>query len=88
MDNIPTAEEYAHEYFKHTLDSARNKNRERGEVLVKDYLIDFAKMHVKAALKAASNRAEAYNKAKFAGDFNPQVDMDSILKSYPESNIK
>jgi hypothetical protein len=49
---------------------------------------EFAKLHVEAALKEASEQATASNKAKFKGDCNPQVDKDSILNAYPLTNIK
>jgi hypothetical protein len=48
----------------------------------------FARLHVKLALKAAAQNADAYNKPKFEGDINPAVDLESILTAYPESNIK
>ena len=54
---------------------------------VTDMLIEFAKMHVQEALKQASEKAQAYNKPKFSSDINPQVDMESILNSYPLENI-
>ena len=54
---------------------------------VTDMLIEFAKMHVEEALKQASEKAQAYNKPKFSSDINPQVDMESILNSYPLENI-
>lgn len=43
-------------------------------------MIDFANMHVKAALKEADNHAKMYNSTENI--------KDSILNSYPESNIK
>lgn len=49
---------------------------------------EFAKYHVELALKEASEKARAFNKGKFPGDINPQVDMDSILNAYPLENIK
>ena len=62
--------------------------RKSNNFLYKDDLIEFAKYHVEKALKEASVKATAYNKAKFKGDINPQVDMDSILNAYPLENIK
>ena len=63
-----------------------------GEPLTQETVIEhlklFAKYHVEQALKEASTKAIAYNKAKFKGDINPQVDMDSILNAYPLENIK
>lgn len=52
-----------------------------------EIMIEFAKYHVEQALKEASIKATAYNKAKFKGDINSQVDMDSILNAYPLDNI-
>jgi len=52
------------------------------------FMIEFAKLHVERALKAAAENANAYNKPKFKGDVNPAVDLDSILNSYPLENIK
>ena len=75
MENkIPTA----HQFIRDApyLDSTANLMKE------------FAKLHVKAALEAASQNADAYNKPKFKGDINPVVDLDSILNSYPLENIK
>lgn len=56
--------------------------------IVENAMIEFAKYHVEQALKEASIKATAYNKAKFKGDINPQVDIDSILNSYLLENIK
>lgn len=53
-----------------------------------EILIEFAKLHVTQALKAASQNADAYNKPKFEGDINPVVDLDSILNAYPLDLIK
>ena len=46
-------------------------------------MIEFAKMHVEAALKAASEKADLTDNGRF-----PYVDKDSILNSYSFSNIK
>jgi len=51
-------------------------------------MIEFAKLHVKAALKQAAHESQCYNKAKFPGDENWTVDIDSILNSYPLDKIK
>ena len=59
------------------------------------FMIEFAKMHVKAALDEASEKAETdYTYEGEGGEFedipifNYFVDKDSILNAYPESNIK
>lgn len=53
-----------------------------------DAMIEFAKMHVEAALKQAAHESQCYNKAKFSGDQNWVVDIDSILNSYSLDKIK
>jgi len=88
MEIIPTTEEIFKKY-------ANLAQFEEGEA---EYLIDeedfitamieFAKLHVKAALKQAAHESQCYNKAKFPGDENWTVDIDSILNSYPLDKIK
>lgn len=58
-------------------------------------MIEFAKLHVEAALKEAFENAETdYTYEGESGEFedipiyNYFVKKDSILNSYPESNIK
>jgi len=46
-----------------------------------DILIEFAKMHVQAALKAASKNAMGVHCTDY-------IDPDSILDAYPLTNIK
>jgi len=90
MENIPTAEELL--ATKETFDS------EYPTVSISDAIeamIEFAKLHVEAALKEASDNAEAdYTYEGFGGEFYDQpiyryfVKKDSILNSYPLENIK
>jgi hypothetical protein len=56
--------------------------------ILPEVLIEFAKLHVEAALKQAAHESECYNKAKFPGDENWVVDIESILNAYPLENIK
>jgi hypothetical protein len=76
MEKIPTAREF---YDKHDSDDC---------VVM---MIDFAKMHVEAALKAASEKAKITY--EYSGNTGSEycdefVDKDSILNSYPSENIK
>ena len=54
---------------------------------IEELMIKFAKMHAKAALE------EAYENV-FINDYDeheqysPHIDKDSIIKAYPETNIK
>jgi len=87
MENdIPTAEKF--KYSKQKF----------GEPLISDenVMIEFAKLHVEAALKEAAEKAvmknhnEDYHYEDEDGDF-PEflvIDIDSILNSYPLENIK
>lgn len=52
---------------------------------IKTAMIEFAKMHVEAALKAASENADMKD-VPYTDDI--EVDKDSILYSYPLANIK
>ena len=78
---IPTAAEFLKEY----------ELGNTGKIDIEDAkeaIIEFAKLHVEAALKEASENATTFNKPKFKGDINYVVDEDSILNAYPLENIK
>ena len=80
MEKIPTAEEFFEQYIQ------RGVNNTHTNYL--NTAIEFAKLHVEAALKSAAHEASCYNKAKFPGDENWVVDIESVLHSYPLENIK
>ena len=91
MSKIPTAEELSKKY-----------TRLRSAVALKDlsdFAIEFAKLHVEAALEEASEKAllrfENYEGTWEEQDVyvldqytNMKVSKDSILKAYPLTNIK
>ncbi len=79
---ITTAEEFLEQQ-----DCIRNVEDFFNDVQPID-LIEFAKLHVEAALQAASENATTVNKPKFKGDINYVVDEDSILNAYLIENIK
>ena len=70
--NIPTAEEF---YFETTQCHINHRD-------IKRAMVEFAKLHVQAALEAATNLT---NKSGI-----PRIvdNKDSILNSYPLDNIK
>jgi len=80
MSKIPTAEEWLISFgadaddmfYKHSVEEA---------------MIEFAKLHVEAALKAASNKAEATLESSGDEEY-PIVIKNSILNSYSLNNIK
>lgn len=88
MENnkIPTVEEYIkqHPYVDSFLSSAQGY-----DVLVR-FMTEFAKLHVQAALKEASERAETTYESHWSGEQEgySYVDKDSILNAYPLDNIK
>jgi hypothetical protein len=75
MNKIPTAEEF---WFKNT---GQNINQEEYSAM-----IEFAKLHVEAALKEASKKVTVTRDKEFYTLSN--VNKNSILKSYPLTNIK
>lgn len=87
MTTIPTAEE--------TLKNWQNKYQ-TSKLVIYDSLIDvmkeFAKLHVEAALKAASEKAKLkiypYNGCFECGRSDMDIDKESILNAYTLDQIK
>lgn len=78
MNKIPTAEEFLKKNIDYVLEiDAKND--------VEEAMIEFAKLHVEAALKAASEDAHTKD-VPYTDDV--EVDKDSILNSYSIDNIK
>jgi hypothetical protein len=73
MEKIPTAEEFCDQY-----------DWENSSLDIPKVLIEFAKLHVEAALKAA---AENVQTNYFYTEDDP-IDKDSILNSYSPNLIK
>lgn len=93
MKQLPTAEELmtrdANEHSYETWGEMMYDTHEHSQIeYTREVMIEFAKLHVQAALEMAYQRAEVYNKAKFPGDVNYQVEPESILNAYPLENIK
>ena len=82
---IPTAEEYlASKGLKGVGNLLVRDNSNYSENGTQKLMIEFAKLHVEAALKEASEKAttDGY------GDGYAGIDEDSILNAYPLTNIK
>lgn len=78
MSKIPTADEFLEKNIDYDLPQDCYNDVERA-------MIEFAKIHVEAALKAAAS--DAYTKdVPFSNDV--EVDQESILTAYPSENIK
>ena len=76
MSKIPTAEELSKKY-----------TRLRSAVALKDlsdFAIEFAKLHVEAALEEANRKVIV----TYYYDEGIRVNKDSILNAYPLTNIK
>lgn len=89
MKKIPTAEEYikSFPYFE-----AMCCNSAQEFIAVSEHMIEFAKLHVEAALKAASENFKMKIKDNVHElDMNDdwiEVDKNSILTAYSLENIK
>ena len=88
---VPTAEEFLQDSF--TISHFYNDKYDRMSCFsddVQQAMIEFAKLHVEAALKEASKKAKV---RIIQGDFGvfdtrPSVKKNSILNAYPLENIK
>ncbi|TXG79351.1 MAG: hypothetical protein E6R13_09980 [Spirochaetes bacterium] len=91
MKKIPTAKKFIENYIE--------ENNHDSNIDMEDALIEFAKLHVEAALKEASEKAlvldmqekdtaEIMGVSNEYGDYNFTVDKASILNSYSFENIK
>jgi hypothetical protein len=74
---IPTAKAFYQNYIE--------ENNHDSHVDIEEMLIEFAKLHVEAALKEASEKATVYADE---GGYSEFVDEQSILNSYSLDNIK
>jgi hypothetical protein len=90
-NNIPTAEEFIRKEYDKSGDSLESINCEGHHVQF--MLVEFAKLHVEAALKEASNKALLKDEGRYVlGDEDWHedlvVDKKSILNAYPLTNVK
>jgi hypothetical protein len=83
ISKIITAEEFLEEI---TPDVFRSDTRKESYIpsTIHERMIEFARLHVQAALKAAAENAAAY----VSVDDEPTVSKGSIFSAYRLSNIK
>ncbi len=87
MDKIPTAEEkLIANFYNGSFIEINNGDVEQ----LKEIMIEFAKLHCKAQLKAILEKVQL---TEFAYEFlqegaNDAINKDSILNAYPLGNIK
>jgi hypothetical protein len=84
MEELPTAEEFAKEYLKECYNDQCNPSDFYN---IAQLCIRFAKLHVKAALKAASENACTIDIEWGLGVYT-EVDKETILSAYPPEKIK
>ena len=100
-NNIPTAEEFLiSKGLKGVGNLLVRDNSQYSENGTQKLMIEFAKMHVKAALKKASENAYVdfidltddeifdYTDVLVEDDIHAEVNKKSILNAYPLTNIK
>lgn len=76
---IPTAAAFLKKHLKNYKSNAP----------IEGYMIEFARVHVKAALQEAADNAEWISvPPRMTNMDGVEVDKNSILSAYPESNIK
>jgi hypothetical protein len=77
---LPSAEEFL----------KRDESGVFNEVDITQAMIEFAKLHVETALKAASEKAETLYEPHWSGEQegSTYIDKDSILNAYPLTYIK
>jgi hypothetical protein len=83
MEKIPTAKAFYQNYIE--------ENNHDSHVDIEEMLIEFAKIHVEAALKEASEKAKTseFWEGNTGSEYcETIVDKESILNSYPLNNIK
>lgn len=81
MNKIPTAEEF---YLKTVF------SEKVIPVLTEQTMIEFAKLHVAAALEAAANntKVDMRHWSPWISTKRPYVNKESVINSYPLDNIK
>ncbi len=83
MSKIPTAEELFNQIYMVPDGAEWTKDAKKVAIEVAKSL---SKLHVEAALEAASEKAEGYTEG--AEDNDAFVDKDTILNAYPKENIQ
>jgi hypothetical protein len=81
-NKLPTAEEF---FDSSNLRISNDTEYKYIQEVIKEKAIEFAKLHVEAALKAASGDAHTKD-VPYTDDV--EVDKDSILNAYPLEKIK
>lgn len=83
--NIPTAKEVLELHYN--MDRDEDGHPVYYDWSIKDAMIEFAKLHVEAALKAASENVKYREQITMQG-VQRTFSVNSILNAYPLENIK
>ncbi len=84
--NLLTAEKYCNQTGNGNLEGGWEDSDQYKQV--KKLMIEFAQLHVEAALKAAAQNASIDSVNLGASEFQTVVDKESILLAYPLENIQ
>ncbi len=84
MSKIPTAEDVLKKYIPGFSPTEKGLATEKRAMKVIPAMIEFAKLHVTAALEVAANNA----KWEWRDYEDPIITKSSILNAYPLTNIK
>lgn len=87
MNNIPTAKEVLSLMIPYKEHVSKEEN-EDSEKQNEDILKDWVELHIKNALKKASEEAEVEAVGSMNQISNYEVDKDSIINSYSREEIK
>jgi hypothetical protein len=91
MKKIPTAEEFFNKRSKDLgFENWTNLIVQQEWDTIDKITIEFAKLHVEAALKAASEKGYGLyeNEGEWRGVSKSKINKKSILNAYPLTNIK
>lgn len=86
-ERIPTTEQFFEKYSSSYQFEEGDPEYLIDKLDFKEVMIEFAKLHVEAALKEAVYKAETIT-IDVHGQDTCNIDEDSILNSYPLDNIK
>ncbi len=84
-NKIPTAEEFRIKAWNYALENTPN---EKSNIWIDKAMIEFAKLHVEAALKEAADKAELKYRINDISCNDKILNKNSILNAYLLTNIK
>lgn len=93
-DKIPTVEEFISQYLDVDVDFVESMREQMSKLKgfdfnnIPDLMIEFAKLHVEAALKAAAEKGQVDFEPEDYDGSTAHINKESILSAYPLTNIQ